>query len=400
MRTLIVTRGAPGCGKSTFIKNHGWEPYTLSADNIRLLFESPHMNHKGGYECISQKNDKRVWNLLFELLEERMGRGEFCVIDATHSKSQDFTKYKKMIEKHRYRAFCIDFSNITLDECKKRNSMRESYKHVPEDVIENIYSRLHTQEVPKYFRLIDYNDNEAIDNILNYNPIDVNQYDKIICFGDIHGCYEPLKEYFEKNPYSENNLYIFTGDYIDRGIQNKEVIEWLLNHYFKSNVWLLQGNHEKWLINYANGEYDEELKIGIKNKCRSDEFFKNTSKQLECFNKKDLRELCRRFRQIAYINYNEKYFLISHAGIGYLPKDLSKIASYTFIHSNGKYEDEIDEWWEKNEGIKNPNIYQIHAHRNIQKLSIHPFEHSFNLCDNVEFGGDLRILEIIKNSVK
>jgi hypothetical protein len=99
-------------------------------------------------------------------------------------------------------------------------------------------------------------------------------------------------------------------------------------------------------------------------------------------------------------NYNEKYFLISHAGIGYLPKDLSKIASYTFIHSNGKYEDEIDEWWEKNEGIKNPNIYQIHAHRNIQKLSIHPFEHSFNLCDNVEFGGDLRILEIIKNSVK
>jgi hypothetical protein len=88
--------------------------------------------------------------------------------------------------------------------------------------------------------------------------------------------------------------------------------------------------------------------------------------------------------------------LISHAGVGYYPQDLSKISTHTFIHSNGKYEDGIDKWWENNEGIKNPNIYQIHAHRNIQNLPIHPFEHSFNLCDSVEFGGYLRILEIEK----
>ena len=32
MRTLLLMRGAPGCGKSTFIKQHGLEPYTLCAD--------------------------------------------------------------------------------------------------------------------------------------------------------------------------------------------------------------------------------------------------------------------------------------------------------------------------------------------------------------------------------
>lgn len=394
MRTLVVTRGTPGCGKSTLIDKLNWEPYTLNADKIRLLYESPCMNHKENKLCISQKNDKRVWTLLFNLLEERMERGEFCVIDATHSKSQDFTKYKKLIEKHRYRAYCIDFSNISIEECKKRNLSREEYKQVPEDVINNMYARIVTQEVPHYFKVINHNDISAINEIINYNSTDVNQYDKIICFGDIHGCYEPLKEYFNNNPYSENNLYIFTGDYIDRGLQNKEVIEWLLNNYQKNNIWLLQGNHEKWLINYANGEYDEELKEGVKNKCHSDEFFSRTSKQLECFNKKDLRELCRKLRQIAYIEFDNNKFFISHAGIGYLPKELIKIASHTFIHSNGKYEDPIDEWWENNEGIN--NIYQIHAHRNIQKLPIHPFNHSFNLCDDVEFGGCLRIIEIKK----
>ena len=71
------------------------------------------------------------------------------------------------------------------------------------------------------------------------------------------------------------------------------------------------------------------------------------------------------------------------------------ISTHTFIHSNGKYEDNIDEWWEKNEGLK--DIYQIHAHRNVFELSIHPFEHSFNLCDTIESGGNLRILEIEKD---
>ena len=37
MRTLVLLRGLPGAGKSTWIKEQGLEPYTLSADQIRLL---------------------------------------------------------------------------------------------------------------------------------------------------------------------------------------------------------------------------------------------------------------------------------------------------------------------------------------------------------------------------
>ena len=79
-----------------------------------------------------------------------------------------------------------------------------------------------------------------------------------------------------------------------------------------------------------------------------------------------------------------------------MPENLQKVKADTFIKGNGKYEDPIDEWWEKNEGQRNPDLYQIHAHRNITNMPIHPVEHSFNLCDEVEFGGNLRILEIYK----
>ena len=41
MRVLLLIRGSAGCGKSTWIEQNGLKPYTLSADDIRLLCQSP-----------------------------------------------------------------------------------------------------------------------------------------------------------------------------------------------------------------------------------------------------------------------------------------------------------------------------------------------------------------------
>lgn len=56
MRTLLLMRGAPGSGKSTWIKENGLEQYTLEADRFRMLVSNPVLNEEG-YFCISQKND-------------------------------------------------------------------------------------------------------------------------------------------------------------------------------------------------------------------------------------------------------------------------------------------------------------------------------------------------------
>ena len=71
MRKLVILRGAMGCGKSTFIKEHQLEIFTLSSDQIRLMFNAPQMNINYSEE-IPQFNNKKVWELLYTILEERM----------------------------------------------------------------------------------------------------------------------------------------------------------------------------------------------------------------------------------------------------------------------------------------------------------------------------------------
>ena len=73
MRSLLLFRGAPGCGKSTFIDSHGLRPFALSADEIRLQCQSAQQNIYGNTE-ISQNNEKNVWSMLFKLLDIRMSQ--------------------------------------------------------------------------------------------------------------------------------------------------------------------------------------------------------------------------------------------------------------------------------------------------------------------------------------
>ena len=75
VRKLFILRGAMASGKSTFIKNNDLEDFTLSADRIRLMYNSPEMTVNYN-EMIPQYNNTKVWNLLFQILEDRMRKGE------------------------------------------------------------------------------------------------------------------------------------------------------------------------------------------------------------------------------------------------------------------------------------------------------------------------------------
>ena len=256
MRYLFVLRGAPASGKSTWIKENELEPYTISTDGLRLMYQSP-VTTIDGDRAISQNNDKQVWDLLMELLERRMENGELVVIDATHYKSSLINRYKDLVSKYRYRVYVVDFSNVPEEELKRRNATR-GFRKVPDEVIEKMVVALaDTNEVKKQFKIV--SPEEAITLINSpLEPFDANEYEKVIIFGDIHGCYDPLKEYFDKNPFNENYNYIFCGDYLDRGTQNKEVLEFLISLKDKKNCVFLEGNHEKWLRIYSQRDYDME----------------------------------------------------------------------------------------------------------------------------------------------
>ena len=314
-----------------------------------------------------------------------MKEGELTVVDAVHSRPVDFSRYKALSEKYRYRLYCVDFSSVPIEEVFGRNINRPYYGTIDSirDSLENIYARFKAFDIPSYFTAL--NPDDSIWDFLNQKPLDVSKYKKIVFIGDIHGCFNPLEKYFNEHPFSEENLYVFMGDYFDRGLQNDLVCEWLLNHYEMKNVMLLTGNHEKWFIAYAHDEYKNP------DDCKSSEFINNTMPQLEKFKKKDLRQISRKFIQCAYLQFHEKTFICTHAGLGFMPTHLQCIATQEMIRG-GKYDEDVDAWFEKNNCDE--NLYQIHGHRNLFNHPINKFKHSFNLNEAVEFGENLRIMEV------
>lgn len=380
-----MLRGSAGCGKSTWIEKNGLKPYTLSADDIRLLCQSPIMQ-VDGTEGISQANDNVTWKTLFNLLEVRMQKGEFTVIDATNSKTSEMNRYKEMCNTYRYRIYCVDFTDIPIDEVKRRNANREVLKRAPEEAIDKMYSRFATQKIPSGIKVIKP---DELDTIW-MRMIDLSDYNKIHHIGDIHGCNTVLQKYLSDNGgMKDDEFYIFTGDYIDRGLENAEVVKFLISIKDKKNVLMLEGNHERWLWLYANG-------------CtgKSKEFELITKPALEeaRIDKKDIRQLYRRFGQCAYYKYGDNVYLVTHAGLSTLPKNLSFVATDQMIRGVGGYND-FEKIAETFINTTPDNVYQIHGHRNTKRLDTKVNDRVFNLEGRVEFGGELRCVQVDKNGI-
>ena len=378
MRVLVLMRGAMGCGKSTFIENQGWKPYTLCADDIRLLCQSPVLDIDGG-ETISQKNESTVWKTLFDILETRMNRGEFTVIDATNTKTTEMNRYKNLAKKYRYRIYCIDMTDVPIEVAKAQNKQRDPLKFVPEEAIDRAYARFANQQIPSGIKVLKP---DEVDQIL-YHPTDLSQYDRIHVIGDIHGCYTALNEYVPSE-LPENEYYIFLGDYLDRGIENAETLTKLmkLSECYK-NVTFLEGNHEAHLRAWAN---DEDI--------ASREFRYHTLPQLEDagINKKETRMFCRRLNQCMLFRYESDMVLVTHGGLSTVPKDnLIYVATEQMIKGVGGYEDSdtVDNAFKDNTTI---DYIQVHGHRNETNAPVQVNEAAFNLNGNVEFGGHLRVV--------
>lgn len=177
MRTIFILRGSPASGKSTWVKENELDSYTISADNLRLMYQSPITTVAGERE-ISQNHDNEVWKMVLQLMERRMENGELIIVDATHYKAPLINKYKELITKYRYRAYVVDFTNITEEELLDRNSKR-GFRKVPDEVISKMCVALKDNtEVKKSYKII--TPEEAI-NMINSPlvPFDVNAYEKL-----------------------------------------------------------------------------------------------------------------------------------------------------------------------------------------------------------------------------
>lgn len=385
MRVLLLLRGSAGCGKSTWIEQNGLKNYTLCADDIRMLCSSPVMT-VSGKEAINQANDNVVWGTLFKLLELRMQNGEFTVIDATNSKTSEMNRYKELCDAYKYRIYCVDFTNIPIEVTKERNRMRPEVKQVPDEAIEKMYARFQTQKIPSGITVIKPDELSRI----WMKPLDVSEYKKVHHIGDIHGCYTALKEYFDREGgIKDDELYIFCGDFIDRGLENADVVRFLLSIYHKPNVWLLEGNHERWLWVWANDGVSSSKDFELVTKTELDD---------AKINKKLVRQLYRKIGQCAYYTYAGNTYIVTHAGLSNIPANITPVATSQMVKGVGNYND-VEAVSHSFVANTPANCYQIHGHRNTKRLPTQVNERVFNLEGQVEFGGHLRCVQVTPDGI-
>lgn len=131
---------------------------------------------------------------------------------------------------------------------------------------------------------------------------------RIFAIGDIHGCFDSLKELVEnKLQLKKSDKVILLGDYIDRGDKSKEVIDYIIELQEQGfDIIPLMGNHETLLLDAFENE-------------------KNTSKwiqnggneTLESFGLASLKDIDLKyitfFEELKYY-YSLDDFLFVHAG--------------------------------------------------------------------------------------
>ena len=219
---------------------------------------------------------------------------------------------------------------------------------------------------------------------------------RIYAIGDIHGCVRELtflhEKIFTNDKFKiKDDLIIYLGDYIDRGLKSKQVIDQILK--LKSNkikTINLMGNHEEFLVDFLFMKINnikKWLQFG------ADQTFKSYDIEIVDFIKDGFDdEIIDRLRNtflekmsdehINFFNnleesFSTKKYLFVHAGIDPM-KNLSEQTRKDYLWSRSP------EFFDKS--FKAEKII-IHGHTPVENITNHPYR--INIDTGCFFSGKL-----------
>ncbi|QCE33368.1 hypothetical protein FAI41_07105 [Acetobacteraceae bacterium] len=384
MRILLIMRGAPSSGKSTWIEKQGLMPYTLSSEQISLQFSNPTFKEDGGLS-VNHHIKRQISDFIEAQLAQRLKRGETTLIDS-QTNNREIMAWANMARAYQYKILVIDM-NTDLETCLQRNETRRgSIAYLPPHVLTHSWNMLQNSrsELKKFLRF-ESAETFELNAEFSLNIQNLENYQKIIAVGDIHGCREHLHKLLSSG-IEKHKFYIFVGDYLDRGYDNAGVMEWLWencfeNNLLKENVVLLAGNHERYLQAWLNNE-----------SVSNDEFTGRTRPELLKYgwnpSAPKFKIFLKALTSCFCYEFHGKKIFASHAGVPAPLQEIWRVSSLDFEKGWGNHVTDIDKIFSEN--MKGTNFYQIHGHRNAQDYPILATEHSINLAGKVEFGGELR----------
>jgi protein phosphatase len=275
--SLVLLIGASGSGKSTFAAAHFKTTEILSSDRFRGMISD-------------DENDQSVtdesFELLHQLLEMRLKRGRFTVIDATNIQAEDRRPFLELAKKYHCAPSAMVL-NMSRGVCLGRNRTR-SDRQLPEHAVDNqlrqVRHTLRTIKNEGFRHIYILNSPEEVETAVllrqrmrldhrhEHGPFDI--------IGDVHGCFEETVELMQKLGYyveeeegfsfgkgyrvchPEGRKVIFVGDLVDRGPGVVPVLRLVMSAVEAKRGFCVPGNHDMKLVRKLNGKH-VQIKYGL-----------------------------------------------------------------------------------------------------------------------------------------
>lgn len=159
-KKIVILRGLPASGKSTFVKENHLHDYVLSMDILRKMFCAPISIDNGECFHISQDYNKQVAEMFMTLLKARLANGSFTVVDNTNLSARGFNEIVDLAKKHGFDILVVDF-NEDVETCIERDKLRTFA------VGESVIRKMASYKKVEFENTIDANDKQSFNKFLN-----------------------------------------------------------------------------------------------------------------------------------------------------------------------------------------------------------------------------------------
>lgn len=319
--SLVVLIGVSGSGKSSFAKKLFKRTEILSSDECRALVSDDENN---------QASTNDAFDVLYYIAGKRLKNGLLTVVDATNVQKES---RKGLIDLART-YHCLPVA-IVLDlpekVCEERNLSRPDRNfggHVIRQQAQQLKKSIRNlkhEGFRQIYVLKSVDEVEAVldikrEKLYNDKKDETGPFDII---GDVHGCFDELKELLLKLGYEINQVEannsnfgfeviapesrkaIFVGDLVDRGPDSPSVLRLVMSMVNSGAANCVPGNHDLKLQKYLNGK-QVQLKHGLE----------VTVQQLES-ETSEFKKLVEQFLYslISHYVFDNGKLVVAHAGL-------------------------------------------------------------------------------------